>query len=728
MLLARTHPMAKGSTMTAVAEPGTTTTVRAACPHDCPDTCAMLVTVEDGRAVNVAGDKDHPFTNGGLCVKVNNYLDRVYDPGRVLFPLRRTGPKGSGRFERITWDDALDEIATRFRAIIEEHGPEAIMPVSYLGTEGILNGLNVGDPFFAKLGATISERTYCDSGSCTAYAMTIGATAGVDPESFVHSRFILVWACNIQSTNLHLWPFIVEARKRGAKVVVVDPVRTRTAAAADQHVALRPGTDAALALAMAHVIIDEGLVDRDYVDRYTVGYPEFAEHVRQYTPEWAAGETGVDAGVIRTLAREYAANQPSVIRIGVAVERHAGGGQTVRALSCLPALVGAWRKPGGGILQLPLWAFPVNWGAFMHPELLTPGTRVVNQFLLGAALTGDLPAGPPLKALMVYNSNPVVVCPDQDRLVEGLSREDLFTVVSEQFMTDTADYADIVLPATTQLEQDDIMFSWGHFYVSYNHRAIEPLGEAVPNTELFRRLAARMGFDDPVFRRTDDELIAEAFDWSHPHMAGITVASLKEQGWQRLTLPAPDAYAPHAEGGFPTPSGKVELLSSAAAGGNFVLPLFRQGSNDFQPGDAVDPLPHYVPPRESAATDPELAARYPLNLLTPKSHAYLNSSFASHAFHRQAQKEPNVVIHPDDAAARGITDGDAVRVFNDRGAFVVLAKLDEAVLPGVVVSSVGGWRKHSKATATLAAVNPTAFGDLGNAPTFSDTLVEVEIA
>lgn len=714
--------------MTALTETTAGVTVRAACPQDCPDTCAMLVTVADGRAVEVRADPDHPFTNGGLCVKVNNYLDRVYDPDRVLFPMRRTGAKGSGRFERISWDQALDEIAARFRSISDEFGPEAIMPVSYLGTQGILNGLNVGDPFFARLGATIAERTFCDSGSCTAYAMTIGDTAGVDPESLVHSRFILVWACNIMSTNLHLWPFITEARKGGAKVVVVDPVRTRTAAAADQHIAIRPGTDAALALAMAHVIIAEGLADSDYVENYTLGFPEFAERVTQYTPEWAQTETGVPAETIRTLAREYATAQPSVIRIGVAIERHAGGGQTVRALACLPGLVGAWRRPGGGILQLPLWAFPVNWGAMMRPDMLTPGKRVVNQFLLGEALTGALNLDPPIKALMVYNANPVVVCPDQDKLIAGLQREDLFTVVSEQFLTDTADYADIVLPATTQLEQDDIMFSWGHLYITYNHRAIDALGEAVPNTELFRRLAARMGFDEPVFRRTDSEMIAESFDWSHPNMAGITVESLKERGWQRLNVPPPDAYAPHAEGKFPTPSGKAEFTSSAASGGNFVVPLFRQGSNDHQPGQPVDPLPYYIPPREAAHTNPEMAARYPLNLLTPKSHAYLNSSFANHSFHRRAQKEPNVIIHPDDAAARGIRDGDAVRVFNDRGHFTVLAKLDSAVLPGVVVSSLGGWRKHSKGTATLAAVNSTRFADLGNAPTFSDTLVEVEIA
>ena len=705
-----------------------TRTVHAACPHDCPDTCAMLVTVEDGTAVKLVGDPEHPYTNGGLCVKVSHYVDRVYDPSRVLHPLRRSGPKGSGQFEQIGWDEAIDEIGTRFESIATEHGGEAIMPVSYLGTQGILNGLNVGDPFFARLGATVTERTYCDSGSCTAYAMTIGDTAGVDPESLVHSKFILVWACNIISTNLHLWPYITEARKRGAKVVVVDPVRSRTAAAADQHIALRPGTDGALALAMAHVIIAEGLTDADYVERYTVGFDEFAERVEQYTPEWAAEETGVPAETIRVLAREYAAAQPSLIRIGVAVERHAGGGQTVRALSVLPALVGAWRQPGGGILQLPLWAFPVNWGAFMHPELLTPGKRVVNQFLLGDALTGGLELDPPIHGLMVYNSNPVVVCPDQAKLIEGLKREDLFTVVSEQFMTDTAEFADIVLPATTQLEHDDIMFSWGHLYITYNQQAIEPLGEAVPNTELFRRLAARMGFDDPVFRRSDDEMIAEAFDWSHPNMEGITVASLKAQGWQRLNVPPADDYAPHAEGNFRTPSGKTEFVASAAAGGNFVVPLFRQGSNDHQPGQPVDPLPHYIPPRESVRADPERAARFPLNLLTPKSHAYINSSYANHDHHRKVQKEPSVVIHPDDAAARGISDGVPVRVFNDRGEFTVQAKLDTAVQPGVVVSSLGGWRKHSLGGATLAAVNSTRFADLGNAPTFSDTLVDVEIA
>jgi len=703
-------------------------TVLAACPQDCPDTCSMVVTVEDGVATRVAGNKDMPFTDGGLCVKVNRYLDKVYHPDRLLYPMRRTGPKGSGQYARITWEEAVDEIASRFRSVIDEYGPTAIMPVSYLGTQGILQGLNVGDPFFNKLGATVTERTYCDSGSCTAYAMTIGDTAGVDPESFVHSRFILIWAANVMSTNLHLWPYIAEAQRRGAKVVVIDPVRTRTARAADWHIPIRPGTDGALALAMMHVILDEGLTDDDYIANYTVGFEQLAERVRQYTPEWAAAETGVPADDIRALAREYATRQPSVIRIGVAVERHAGGGQTVRTLSCLPALVGAWRKPGGGILQLPLWAFPVNWPALLHPELQTPGTRVVNQYLLGQALTGGLDLDPPVKALMVYNSNPVVVCPDQDKLIEGLLREDLFLVVSDHFMTDTARYADIALPATTQLEQEDIMFSWGHLYVTYNNKAIEPAGESIPNTELFRRLAAAMGFDDPVFRRTDEQMIAEAFDWSAPAMDGITVESLKATGFARLNLPGPDEYAPHAEGNFRTPSGKTEFYSAAAAGGNFVVPLFRQGSNDYQPGQPVDPLPTYIPPRENGQHNAELAAKYPLSLISPKSHAFLNSSFANLEFHQKVQKPAALMINPVDARQRGITDGARVRVFNDRGSVELLASVDAATREGVTVCYVGHWRAHSLGLATLAALNPTAFADLGNAPTFSDTLVEVEPA
>jgi anaerobic selenocysteine-containing dehydrogenase len=709
--------------MTATADEQATTTVRGACPHDCPDTCAMLIQVQDGRAVEVRGDPGHPFTRGGLCVKVNNYIDKTYSPDRVLYPMRRTGPKGSGEFTRISWDEALDEIARRFRSAIAEHGPETIMPVSYLGTQGILNGLNVGDPFFNRLGATITERTYCDSGACTAYTMTIGATAGVDPESLVHSRYIIIWACNMISTNLHLWPFVAEAQRRGAKVVVIDPMRHRTAARADWYIPIKPGTDGALALAMMNVIIGEGLTDEDYVRNYTVGYEELADRVKQYTPEWAAEQTGIPAEDIRTLAREYAASQPSMIRIGVAIERQAGGGQTVRSIACLPALTGAWRKVGGGLLQLPLWAFPVNWPAFIHPELATPGTRVVNQYLLGQALTGELELDPPITALMVYNSNPVVVCPDQDKLIAGLSREDLFTVVSDHFLTDTARYADLVLPATTQLEQHDLMFSWGHLYVTLNNPAVEPVGEAISNTELFRRLAARMGFTEECFTRTDEQMMAEGFDWSAPAMEGITLDSLRQTGWARLNLPSPDEYAPHAEGNFPTPSGKVEFRSSIAEqAGNFVVPLFRQLCEEYQPGGTVDPLPYYVPPRETDETG------YRLSLISPKSHAYLNSSAGDQPAQRRVQGEQSVFVHPSDAVARGITDGADVRVFNDRGQFIAVARVTDDIAAGVAMAPMGAWRKNAKGHSTVNAVNPFAFADLGNAPTFSDTRVEIEIA
>jgi anaerobic selenocysteine-containing dehydrogenase len=697
--------------------------VRGACPHDCPDTCAMLVTVENGTATKVRGDPDHPFTQGGLCVKVNDYTNHTYSPDRVLHPLRRVGPKGEGRFERITWDEALDEIAERFRGIIDEYGSQAILPYSYLGTEGILNGLTVGDPFFHALGATISERTFCDSGSCTAYVMTMGATAGIDPESFVHSRYIVLWACNVRSTNLHMWPFIKEAQERGAKVVVIDPLRHRTAQAADWYIPIRPGTDGALALAMMHVIVNEGLMDKEYVDAHTVGYAELAERVQQYPPDWASQVTGVPADDIITLAREYATSQPSAIRIGVALERHAGGGQTVRSIACLPALVGAWRHVGGGVLQLPLWAFPLQWGTLHGAELIRPGTRVLNQWHLGPALTGELGLDPPIKALFVYNTNPVVVAPNQAQTLAGLAREDLFTVVSEHFLTDTADYDDIVLPATTQLEQFDIMFSWGHLYLSLNQPAIEPLGEAVPNVEQFRRLSQRMGLDIDWYKLSDEEMALAALDWSHPNLEGITLDRLKEEGWARLSLPGPDDYAPHAEGNFPTPSGKVEFRSSIAeAVGNLVLPVFREGSNEFQPGGTVDPLPHYVAPEEDAG-----GSDYPLFLLSPKAHAFLNSQYGNMAYQRRVQGEQSVIMHAEDAEARGIDEGQPVRVFNENGELQGIARIGagDQVARGVLVCSLGHWRKLTPGGATPNAITRRAFADLGNAPTFSDTRVEI---
>ncbi len=701
-------------------------TVFSACPHDCPDTCAMLTTVKDGRVASVRGNPDHPFTQGGLCVKVNDYQNRIYSENRVLTPLRRTGAKGDGAFEPMSWDDALAEISGRWKEIVARDGAAAILPYSYLGTEGILNGLNAGDAFFNKLGATVSERTFCDSAAITAFFMTCGPTAAVDPESFVHSRYIVLWAINTISNNLHHWPFIAEAQRRGAKVVVIDPVATRTAKQADWHLPIKPGTDAALALGMINVIIAEDLVDHDYVANYTVGYEELKERAAAFTPNRVSAITGIDQEDVRTLAREFATVQPSVIRMGVAIERNASGGNAVRALSCLPGLVGSWRHCGGGILHMPIWAFPMKWDDISRPDWIPEGTPVLNQWRLGPALTGELDRK--ISSLFVYNSNPAVVAPEQEKVLRGLAREDLFTVVSEHFITDTARYADIVLPATTQLEQFDMMFSWGHLYLTLNEPAIAPRGEAVPNTELFRRLARAMGFDDPYWQRSDEEMAVDALDWSNPVLEGVDLESLRKTGYVRLKVGSPDDFVPHREGNFPTPSGKVEFKSSMAAGGNMVLPLFRQGYMGHQSGEPLDPLPDFVPQNESPDTNPSLAASYPLNMISPKSHAFLNSSYGNLRTQLHHAGEQTVMINPEDAEARGIAGGSEVRVFNDRGKFHAVAEVSDDTRPGVVVAPMGYWVKGSRNGYTVNAINPPTFADYGNAPTFSDTLVEVAAA
>jgi len=695
--------------------------VYGACPHDCPDTCSMLITVENGRAVKVEGHPDHPYTRGTLCGKVSDYLDRVYSPDRILYPMRRVGQKGSGQFERISWDAALDEITSRFKQIINDYGSEAIMPSSYLGHEGLLNGLTVGDAFFNRLGSTIAERTFCISCTSTAYLMTYGPTHGTDPDTFSHSQYIILWGCNALSTNVHLWPFIKEARKNGARLVVIDPVRTRTAQQADWHIPIRPGTDGALALGMMNVIINENLIDADYVENYTVGYEELKQRVNEYPPEQVSEITGIPVEDILTLAREYATTQPSVIRIGVALEKQAGGGQGVRAISCLPGLVGAWRHLGGGMLQAPMWPFPIRGEVVHRPNFIKPGTRVVNQWQLGRALTGELALDPPIKALFVYNCNPVTQSAEQDKIVAGLAREDLFTVVSEQFMTDTADYADIVLPSTTQVENLDLMFSWGHTYVTLNVPAIAPLGEAVPNTELFRRLAARMGFEDECFKLSDEELAMEVLDWSAPVMQNMDMDLLKQQGYAKLDI----NLVPHAEGNFPTPSGKCEFLSSMKVDSNYVVPVFRQGYEEYSPGEPIDPLPTYTPQRESAQSNPELANRYPLSLLSAKPHQFINSCFANLPKHLKLQGEPKVIINPEDALKRGIVEGQIVKVFNDRGAFQVPAKVSDITRPGVVVAPLGYWRKLSHAGNTINAATAATFADMGHAAAVGDSLVEV---
>ena len=711
--------------MSAQPDTDTKTTHHGGCPHDCPDTCSMVFEVEDGKLTGVKGNPDHPMTRGGLCVKLKDYEKRHYHPDRLLYPMRRTGPKGSKEFERISWDEALDEVADRWKTIIEEDGPHAIVPVSYLGNQGLVHGLNGGDAFFNRMGATVCERTFCGEGSCTAWLTTVGPTAGVDPESFIHSKYIIIWACNSVSTNLHHWHVVNQAQKKGAKVVVIDSFVSRTAKEADWHIAPKPGTDGALAMAMINTIIEEGLVDQDYVDNYTVGYEELAERAKTRTPEWAEAITGVPAEDIRTLAREFATTEPAAIRLGVALERNYGGGQAIRAVTCLPALTGAWRHVGGGALQFPVWEHPYKFDVISRPDLIPEGTPVVNILQIGRVLTGETKLDTPIKSMMCWNTNPVTQSPETDKIVKGLEREDLFVVSAEHFISDTAAYADILLPASMGAEMEDMILSWGHLYLTYNEKCVESPGEAIPNNEIFRRLAARMGYEEENFKWSDTECLENYVDWDSPACDGIDLDYMKEHGFARLTVGFRDDRVPHKEGNFPTPSGKCEFqLPEGAA--NFVAGPFRQMYEGFQPGEILDRLPDYVPNRESPETNPELAKKYPLNIISPKSHAFLNSCYANMDQKIKIQGEQFVMINAADADQRGINEGDKVQVFNDRGAFEGDARITDDVNAGIIVATLGYWRQLN--AGTVNSISSAEFVDMGHAPTFSDNLVEIKLA
>ncbi len=700
------------------------TTHHGGCPHDCPDTCSMVYTVENGKLLSVKGNAEHPMTRGGLCVKLKDYEQRHYHPDRLLHPMRRVGPKGSGQFERISWDEALDEITSRWQAIIEEHGPQAIIPYSYLGNQGLVHGLNGADAFFNKLGATVCERTFCGEGSCTAWLLTVGPTAGVDPESFIHSKYIVLWGCNSVSTNLHHWHIVKEAQKHGAKLVVIDPYKSRTAKEADWHIAPRPGTDGALAMAMMHTIIEQGLHDTDYIENYTEGYAALAERVKTRTPEWAAEITGVSAEDIRKFAMEFATTQPAAIRLGVALERNYGGGQAIRAITCLPALTGAWRHVGGGALQFPVWEHPYKFDVICRPDLIPEGTQVVNAIQIGRALTGEMDLKVPIKSMMCWNANPVTQAAETDKIVEGLMRDDLFLVSAEHFLSDTASYADIVLPATMGAEHEDMILSWGHLYLTYNEKCVEAPGEAIPNQDIFRRLAERMGFTEDNFKWSDSECLENYVDWDAPACEGIDLEYLRQHGYARLNVGTRDDRAPHKNGNFPTPTGKCHFQVEGAT--NFVAGPFRQMYEGFQPGEALDSLPDYVASRETPQTNPKLAERYPLNIISPKSHGFINSSYANMETKLKVQGEQFVLINARDADLRNVQNGDKVRVFNDRGAFEGVAQITDDVNSGLVVATLGYWRQLNKGT--VNCVSSAELVDMGNAPTFTDNLVQVELA
>jgi anaerobic selenocysteine-containing dehydrogenase len=684
-----------------------TRTVHAACPHDCPDTCAMQVTVQDGRVVRIQGDPEHPPTHGALCTKVSRYAERTHHPQRVLHPLRRVGPKGSGRFQRVTWDEALDTVAARLRDIAARDA-QAVVPYSYCGTMGLVQGESMAARFFHRLGASLLDRTICASAGAEALAATYGAKVGMHVEHFAESRLILIWGSNSITSNLHFWTFAQQAKRAGARLVCIDPRRTETADKCHHHIALLPGTDGALALGLMHELVVQGWLDDGYLARHVDGWPALRERALQWPPERAAAVCGITADEVRDLARDYGSTKPAAIRLNYGMQRAHGGGSAVRLIALLPCLVGAWKHRAGGLLLSSSGWFrnARDDFALQRPDLLQAAQgpasrgkrpRTINMSTIGDDLNRDSsPAfGPRIEALVVYNSNPVAVAPDSRQVVAGFAREDLFTVVLEHFLTDTADHADIVLPATTQLEHWDVHASYGHTYVLVNEPAIAPLGEAKSNAQIFRELAARMGFTEPCFADSDEALARMA---CKPEV--VDFDALRARGWVRLRVPE----APFADGGFPTASGRAQAVL---------------------PGLGV---PDFVPPYESAASAPALAARFPLAMISPPARHFLNSTFVNVTSLRAAEGEPLLEIHPQDAAARGIASGAIVRVFNERGVYRCKAEISERARPGVVVGLGVWWRKFGVDGTNVNELTHQRLTDIGRAPTFYDCLVEVAAA
>jgi anaerobic selenocysteine-containing dehydrogenase len=662
----------------------------------------MIVTVENGRAVRMAGDKEHPVTQGFLCTKVAKYLERTYHEDRLLFPQIRVGAKGKGKFRRATWDEALDLIAARLRAAADEHGPESILPYSYAGTMGLIQGESMDRRFFHLLGASKLDRTICATAGAEALNVTYGTRMGTDPEDVGKAKLVILWGTNTLTANPHLWPFVRQAKANGATTICIDPLRTRTAAACDEHIPIRPGTDAALALAIMHVLFRDGHADLDYLREMTNGWEALRDRVMSdYAPSRVADICRLPVETIESLATRYGTTRPTFIRLNYGLQRHAGGGSAVRAISILPAVTGAWNDVGGGALLSTSGTFSKLDLASLHRLDLSPaGTRTINMSRLGEALTRT--DDPPVKAIVVYNSNPGAIAPDRENVLAGLRREDLFTVVLEHFQTDTADYADVLLPATTQLEHDDLHKAYGHVYVMFNRRAIEPLGESLPNSEIFRRIAARMGLDHPALRESDEEMMRGTL-----RNMPFTFDELREQSYIRLDVGKP--HLPYRQGErVPTPSGKIDIASDIA--------VEKYG---------VDLIPEYVAPYESEERNPELVQRFPLALISPPAHEFLNSTFVNVASLRRSAGRPTLEIHADDASKRGIAAGSRVSIFNDRGAFTAEAVITDRVRPGVVSSPSVWWAKLTADRTNANHTTSQAVTDIGGGATFYDNQVEV---
>ena len=674
-------------------------TIRGACPHDCPDTCALLTTVVGGIAVKVQGNPAHMQTDGVLCTKVSRYTERTYHPERILTPLKRVGPKGLGRFEPVSWDAALSDIATKLRSIAA-HNPQAIVPYSYAGTMGLVQGEAMAARFFNKLGASKLHRSICSMAGGEGLAYTLGGKVGMKVEFFAQSQLIIIWGSNSIGSNLHFWRYAQAAKRDGAKLICIDPRKTETADKCHEHIALLPGTDAALALAIMHDLIVNDWLDHDYIDKHTVGWPALKARALLWHPERAAKVCGIPIEQIKSLAFDYGqcyVNQtPAAIRLNYGMQRVRGGGNATRAVACLPALIGAWRHPAGGLLLSSSGMFPVDKAALQRPDLEKNAVRTINMVTIGDDLqkSSSTDFGPKIEALIVYNSNPVAVAPDSSQVVKGFAREDLFTVVLEHFQTDTADYADYILPATTQLEHWDIHTTYGHTDVMLNRPAIAPVGESKTNTQIFRELAARMGYSDACFAEDDETLCKQAFGDK------VNFDTLLDQGFS--TLPVADA--PFVNGNFPTSSGKCEFFSESLA---------EQG---------LDGLPDHLENYELVGS----SNVYPLAMISPPARNFLNSTFVNVTSLRDIEAEPVLEIHADDAQLRGIASGDVVNVFNQRGYYQCKAVVSKRARPGVVNGLGIWWRKLGLNGTNVNEVTSQKLTDLGQGPVFYDCLVEVK--
>lgn len=675
----------------------------AVCPLDCPDTCGLLLHKEKGRIVKVTGNPDHPITQGAICNKVRNITERIYHPQRVLYPMRRTGSKGKGEFERITWEEAIAEITQRYKELIEQYGPESILPYSFYGNMGILGVDGMDRRFFHRLGSSQLEQGICNAAGNTGWKYTMGFGGGTSPEDILQAKLIIVWGGNIVSTNMHQVALIEKARKQGAKLVVIDVHCNRTGQRADWFIPLYPGTDSALALGMMHVLFEQGLVNEAFMQRYTLGHEQLREHVRQYTPERVAAITGVPAADIVALAQLYGEVSPAYIHIGNGLQHHDNGGMTVRTITCLPALTGQWLIPGGGAYKSNGAYGKVNSDALERPDLrANPEARTISMNQIGEAL---LTLTPKLRALFVYCSNPAVVAPDTAKVEQGLAREDLFTVVHDLFLTDTARFADIVLPATSSFENTDLYTSYWHHYVQIQEPVLPAQGESKSNVELFKLLAAAMGFEEEVFKDSEEDMIRQALNYAdNPYLEGITLEGLQEKRFLKLNMAPKQDYLER----LTTPSGKIELYSARMAEAG------------------LPPLPTYIRVQEGYDGErrPGEQDTYPLMFISPPNHHFLNSSFANVGKHMEMEKQPLLQIHPQDAELRGIADGDEVIVWNDRGRYEVKASVTDKMLPGTVVSQGLWWEQEGKPR-RANALTPDRLADMGGGAVFFSTVVDV---